>query len=70
MTFVLPFSTMTHGALFAETDVESEDENEGDEVVGGSTCPMTFRQAVLASVVDSSHVSLCHYPPPFIVLQD
>ena len=28
----------------------------------GSTRPMTSRQAVLASVVDSSHVSLCQYP--------
>ncbi|KAL4073472.1 hypothetical protein J3A83DRAFT_4092148 [Scleroderma citrinum] len=36
--------------------VESEDD---DEAVGGSTRPMTSRQAVLASVVDSSHVSLC-----------
>ncbi|KAL4068508.1 hypothetical protein V8B97DRAFT_1872981 [Scleroderma yunnanense] len=35
--------------------VESEDD---DEAVGGSTRPMTSRQAVLASVVDSSHVSL------------
>lgn len=35
--------------------IESEDD---DEVVGGSTRPMTSRQAVLASVVGSSHVSL------------
>ncbi|KAF8549300.1 hypothetical protein OG21DRAFT_1470188 [Imleria badia] len=34
------------------------DEDDEDEVVGGSTHPMTSRQAVLASVVDSSHVSL------------
>lgn len=67
---MLPFSTMTYGALFAEIDVESEDEDEDDEVVGGSTRPMTSRQAVLASVVDSSHVSLCRYPPPSIVLRD
>ncbi|KAG9311518.1 hypothetical protein JVU11DRAFT_7721 [Chiua virens] len=39
-------------------DIESEDEDDEDEVVGGSTHPMTSRQAVLASVVDSSHVSL------------
>ncbi|KAG6330673.1 hypothetical protein ID866_8416, partial [Astraeus odoratus] len=41
--------------------VESEDdeeEDDDDEVVGSSTRPMTSRQAVLASVVGSSHVSL------------
>ena len=39
-----------------DVDVESEDEV---EVVGGSTHPMTSRQAVLASIIDSSHVALC-----------
>ena len=39
-----------------DVDVESEDKV---EVVGGSMRPMTSRQAVLASVVDSSHVALC-----------
>lgn len=40
--------------------VESEDgdEDDDDEMVGSSARPMTSRQAVLASVVDSSHVSL------------
>jgi len=38
--------------------VESEDEDEEEETMG-STRPLTSRQAVLASVVDSSHVSLC-----------
>lgn len=49
-------TSMTNGCL---ADIESEDEDDDDEVVGGSTRPMTSRQAVLASVVDSSHVSLC-----------
>lgn len=39
-----------------DIDVESEDEDEEEAV--GSTRPMTSRQAVLASVVGSSHVSL------------
>ncbi|KAH0834657.1 hypothetical protein J3R83DRAFT_10167 [Lanmaoa asiatica] len=43
-----------------DIDIESEDEDDEDETVGGSVRPMTSRQAVLASVVDSSHVSL--YP--------
>lgn len=60
---------MTNECL-ADIDIESEDEDDEDEVVGGSTRPMTSRQAVLASVVDSSHVSLCpslvcpQTPPP------
>ncbi|KAF8881769.1 hypothetical protein BD779DRAFT_996088 [Infundibulicybe gibba] len=53
-----------------EVDVESEDEDDEDieeeeeelsrstSVAAGSTRPMTTRQAVLASVVDSTHVSL------------
>lgn len=49
---------MTNDCL-ADIDIESEDEDDEDEVMGGSTRPMTSRQAVLASVVDSSHVSLC-----------
>jgi len=48
--------------VLADIDVESEDDDDDDEVVGGSTRPMTSRQAVLASVVDSSHVSLCWSP--------
>lgn len=40
-----------------DIDIESEDEDEEDGAVG-STRPMTSRQAVLASVVGSSHVSL------------
>ena len=50
---------ITNERLLADIDIESEDEDDDDEVVGGSTRPMTSRQAVLASVVDSSHVSLC-----------
>ncbi|KAI6104162.1 hypothetical protein F5141DRAFT_171301 [Pisolithus sp. B1] len=40
--------------------VESEDGDEDDDdgAIGSSSRPMTSRQAVLASVVDSSHVSL------------
>jgi Ino eighty subunit 2 len=40
-----------------DIDIESEDEDDEGEAVG-STRPMTSRQAVLASVVGSSHVSL------------
>jgi PAPA-1-like conserved region len=51
----------------ADFDIESEDEADGgpsrstpsNSVTGPSSHPMTTRQAVLASVVDSSHVSLC-----------
>ncbi|KAK1229269.1 hypothetical protein PQX77_007693 [Marasmius sp. AFHP31] len=41
-------------------DVDSSEEDEDDEAAGPSrsTRPMTTRQAVLANVVDSSHVSL------------
>jgi len=45
-------------------DIESEDEDDQDEhsvstsLAGPSSRPMTTRQAVLASVVDSTHVSL------------
>jgi len=53
-------SIMTHGRLVVDMDVESEGDDDDD--VGGSTRPMTSRQAVLASVVDSSHVSLCLSP--------
>ncbi|KIK82156.1 hypothetical protein PAXRUDRAFT_832373 [Paxillus rubicundulus Ve08.2h10] len=42
----------------ASRDIDIESEDEEDEVAGGSTRPMTSRQAVLASVVYSSHVSL------------
>ncbi|KAG1840163.1 hypothetical protein DFJ58DRAFT_810910 [Suillus subalutaceus] len=41
-----------------DINVEPEDEDDEGEAVG-STRPMTSRQAVLASVVGSSHVSLC-----------
>jgi hypothetical protein len=63
-----------------DLDIESEDENDmgGDKErstpstsVTASGRPMTARQAVLASVVDSTHVSLCKSLPytfsvPFI----
>ncbi|KAF9237001.1 hypothetical protein BU15DRAFT_76371 [Melanogaster broomeanus] len=39
-------------------DIESEDEDDEDDAAESSTRPMTSRQAVLASVVDPSHVSL------------
>ncbi|KAI6006897.1 PAPA-1-like conserved region-domain-containing protein [Pisolithus albus] len=44
----------------SKDDVESEDGDEEDDdgAIGSSARPMTSRQAVLASVVDSSHVSL------------
>lgn len=44
----------------SKDDVESEDGDEDDDdgAIGSSARPMTSRQAVLASVVDSSHVSL------------
>ena len=60
-------SIFTHRRLVPDMDVESEDE---DEDVGGSTRPMTSRQAVLASVVDSSHVSLCPSPSSVHRLKD
>ncbi|KAI0043118.1 hypothetical protein FA95DRAFT_1598111 [Auriscalpium vulgare] len=44
-----------------DIDIESEDDDDDDEVIGGSGRPLTARQAVLASVVDSSHVSLSAY---------
>jgi Ino eighty subunit 2 len=45
---------------FKESDVESEDDDDDDEHlrVGEGKRPLTTRQAVLASVVGSSHVSL------------
>ena len=45
---------------FKESDVESEDDDDDDEHPRGGEGkrPLTTRQAVLASVVGSSHVSL------------
>jgi hypothetical protein len=45
---------------FKESDIESEDEDDDDEHPRGGEGkrPLTTRQAVLASVVGSSHVSL------------
>jgi Ino eighty subunit 2 len=53
----------------ADLDVESEDDDDTEgrhsrstpsaSVTGANGRPMTTRQAVLASVVDSTHVSLC-----------
>lgn len=53
-----------------DVDIESEDEDDDGEVdistpssgAGPSTKPLTARQAVLASVVDPSHVSLVSLP--------
>ncbi|KAG9311508.1 hypothetical protein JVU11DRAFT_7710 [Chiua virens] len=53
-----PSRPPSHRGVSRGMHIESEDEDDEDEVVGGSTHPMTSRQAVLASVVDSSHVSL------------
>jgi Ino eighty subunit 2 len=57
----------------ADPDVESEEDAEGmhsrstpsNSVAGTSSRPMTTRQAVLASVVDPTHVSLCELLMPF-----
>ncbi|KAH7906976.1 hypothetical protein BJ138DRAFT_1161317 [Hygrophoropsis aurantiaca] len=46
----------------SEDDDEDNDEGEGATAGGSRTRPMTSRQAVLASVVDSSHVSLSIAP--------
>ncbi|KAG6379920.1 hypothetical protein JVT61DRAFT_10486 [Boletus reticuloceps] len=54
-----PSQPPSRRGISRDIDIESEDDDDDDdEVVGGSTRPMTSRQAVLASVVDSSHVSL------------
>ncbi|KAI0061913.1 hypothetical protein BV25DRAFT_714575 [Artomyces pyxidatus] len=45
-------------AASRDVDIESEDDDDEASAAGGSGRPMTARQAVLASVVDSSHVSL------------
>jgi Ino eighty subunit 2 len=42
-----------------DSDVESEDDDD-DQPRGDAKRPLTTRQAVLASVVGSSHVSLGH----------
>ena len=41
-----------------DIDIESEDESDDDREYNPAGKPMTTRQAVLASVVDPSHVSL------------
>ncbi|KAH7921655.1 hypothetical protein BV22DRAFT_1107073 [Leucogyrophana mollusca] len=61
-----PSQPPSRRAISRDIDIESEDDDDDDDqaqsVAGGSTRPMTSRQAVLASVVDSSHVSLSIAP--------
>ncbi|KAH7882854.1 hypothetical protein F5I97DRAFT_140843 [Phlebopus sp. FC_14] len=52
-----PSQPPSRRGISKDIEIESEDDEE-DEVAASSTRPMTSRQAVLASVVDSSHVSL------------
>ncbi|KIJ63879.1 hypothetical protein HYDPIDRAFT_112856 [Hydnomerulius pinastri MD-312] len=53
-----PSQPPSRRGISRDIDIESEDEDDEAEAAGSLTRPMTSRQAVLASVVDSSHVSL------------